>query len=363
MTEIILAFVTGLTTGGLSCLAVQGGLLASSLAQQVETGLTGKGKQPKLAAPILWFLVAKIAAYTLLGLVLGAIGSVINLTPTARGIFQLAIGVFMIGQALRILNVHPLFRHFNIETPYFIRKYIRSKTTGEQSNFAPALLGALTVFIPCGITQVMLASAVASGNAIFGATLMFAFTLGTSPVFFTISYLATRLGSTLEKYFMKFVAITILLLAFLTIRTGFNLIGWPVFPSAQASSSDSISSALPSSVVATAQAFQTPEPVQLLTDNTQTGQSSSFAEVSLQIVDSGYKPKVLKVPAGKPIRLTISSDGVYSCALSLVIPSQNIEVMMQPTDTQVVEFPAFSAGEKIPFSCSMGMYTGMIEVQ
>ena len=144
MTEIILAFVTGLTTGGLSCLAVQGGLLASSLAQQVETGLTGKGKQPKLAAPILWFLVAKIAAYTLLGLVLGAIGSVINLTPTARGIFQLAIGVFMIGQALRILNVHPFFRHFNIETPYFIRKYIRSKTTGEQSNFAPALLGALT---------------------------------------------------------------------------------------------------------------------------------------------------------------------------------------------------------------------------
>ena len=32
MSQLIVAFVTGVTTGGLSCLAVQGGLLASSLA-------------------------------------------------------------------------------------------------------------------------------------------------------------------------------------------------------------------------------------------------------------------------------------------------------------------------------------------
>src|SRR4026207_1546242 len=36
MSQLIVAFVTGLTTGGLSCLAVQGGLLASSLAHQLE---------------------------------------------------------------------------------------------------------------------------------------------------------------------------------------------------------------------------------------------------------------------------------------------------------------------------------------
>src|SRR5215211_2495897 len=34
--QLFVAFVTGLTTGGLSCLAVQGGLLASSLAHQIE---------------------------------------------------------------------------------------------------------------------------------------------------------------------------------------------------------------------------------------------------------------------------------------------------------------------------------------
>ena len=34
--QLVVAFITGITTGGLSCLAVQGGLLASSLAHQIE---------------------------------------------------------------------------------------------------------------------------------------------------------------------------------------------------------------------------------------------------------------------------------------------------------------------------------------
>jgi hypothetical protein len=35
--QLVVAFVTGVTTGGLSCLAMQGGLLASSLAHQIES--------------------------------------------------------------------------------------------------------------------------------------------------------------------------------------------------------------------------------------------------------------------------------------------------------------------------------------
>jgi hypothetical protein len=36
MANLAVVFLTGLTTGGLSCLAVQGGLLASSVAHQAE---------------------------------------------------------------------------------------------------------------------------------------------------------------------------------------------------------------------------------------------------------------------------------------------------------------------------------------
>src|SRR5512134_632242 len=84
MSQLVVAFITGLTTGGLSCLAVQGGLLASSLAHQIEQDYLeqstqqikrGKKNQPKprsnTALPILLFLLAKIVAYTLLGVLLG----------------------------------------------------------------------------------------------------------------------------------------------------------------------------------------------------------------------------------------------------------------------------------------------------
>ena len=37
-----LAFITGVTTGGLSCLAVQAGLLATSVARQAETDVTAQ---------------------------------------------------------------------------------------------------------------------------------------------------------------------------------------------------------------------------------------------------------------------------------------------------------------------------------
>src|SRR5678809_1546570 len=74
--QLVVAFITGLTTGGLSCLAVQGGLLASSLAHQIEQDFVQQSIRPKkrgkkqlprtrtnTALPILLFLLAKIVAY------------------------------------------------------------------------------------------------------------------------------------------------------------------------------------------------------------------------------------------------------------------------------------------------------------
>src|SRR5512147_2938156 len=109
MSQLAVAFITGLTTGGLSCLAVQGGLLASSLAHQIEQDYVAqipqqkkrRGKKPQPAAranaafPILLFLVAKIVAYTLLGALLGLLGSYLTLSPTTRAVLMILIGVFM----------------------------------------------------------------------------------------------------------------------------------------------------------------------------------------------------------------------------------------------------------------------------
>ena len=57
---------------------------------------------------------------------------------------------------------------------------------------------------------------------------MFAFVLGTSPVFFVVAYFTTEIGSRLEKYFMRFVATVVLILGFVTLESGLNVLGSPL---------------------------------------------------------------------------------------------------------------------------------------
>ena len=94
-------------------------------ARQGGYGAAPQQLQPRASRPILLFLTAKLIAYTLLGFMLGRLGSVLQLTPMMRAILLTAIGIFMVGNALRMLNVHPIFRYFIIEPPSSVTRYIR----------------------------------------------------------------------------------------------------------------------------------------------------------------------------------------------------------------------------------------------
>src|SRR6266487_139401 len=353
ISQLIVAFVTGLTTGGLGCLAVQGGLLASSLAHQIEQDYVEHAaqyktrKKSKVQTPthsnsallIVLFLIAKLVAYTLLGALLGWLGSYLTLSPTVRAFLMIAIGIFMVGNALRMFNVHPIFRYFSIEPPKFITRYIRRTAKGTDT-FTPIFLGALTVFIPCGVTQAMMAAALGTGSIAMGAALMFAFILGTSPVFFVIAYLTTELGARLEKFFMRFVAAVVLILGFVTMNGGLNVLGSPL------SFQNLTRSLLPSNDVAS-QA----ESAQLAAAN---------GDLLLQVENGGYFPRTLKAPAGKDVKLSLVTNKTYSCSRDFVIPALNFYQLLPDTGTVQVNIPAQEKGSTLYFTCSMGMYTGRI---
>jgi uncharacterized protein len=352
--QLIVAFITGLTTGGLSCLAVQGGLLASSLAHQIEQDYLEKTAQPKKqrvkknqpqprassAIPILLFLVAKIIAYTLLGALLGLLGSYLTLSPATRAVLMILIGIFMFGNALRMFNVHPIFRYFSIEPPKFITRYIRRTARGTDT-FTPLFLGALTVFIPCGVTQAMMAAALGTGSIAMGAALMFAFTLGTSPVFFIIAYLTTELGARLEKFFMRFVAAVVLILGLMTVNGGLNILGSPL--SFQNMTRSLLPSNNGSSAVAQASQF-----------------AAAKGEVVLYVQNEGYFPQTLSAPAGKNFTLNLVTDQTYSCSRDFVIPELDFYELLPDTGTVKVNIPAQEKGSTLFFTCSMGMYIGQI---
>jgi len=350
MSQLIVAFITGITTGGLSCLAVQGGLLASSLAHQFEQDyleqiVKNKRKKQSSASrsnsafPIFLFLVAKIIAYTLLGALLGWLGSFLTLSPMTRAMLMIAIGIFMVGNALRMFNVHPFFRYFSIEPPKFITRYIRRTAKGTDT-FTPLFLGALTVFIPCGITQAMMATALGTGSVAMGAALMFAFTFGTSPVFFIVAYLTTELGSRLEKFFMRFVAIVVLILGFVTLDGGLNVLGSPL-------------------------SFQNLTRNLISSENISSSQANSpqviaDGELVLNVNNGGYFPRTLKAPAGKDFTLNLVTDKTYSCARDFVIPALDYYELLPDTGIVKVTIPAQKSGSTLFFTCSMGMYTGQI---
>jgi sulfite exporter TauE/SafE len=342
--QLVVAFITGITTGGLSCLAVQGGLLASSLAHQIEQDYVGQATSKKQKAPvrvnsalpIFLFLVAKVIAYTLLGALLGWLGSFLTLSPMTRAILMLAIGVFMIGNALRMFNVHPIFRYFSVEPPKFITRYIRRTAKGTDT-VTPLFLGALTVFIPCGVTQAMMATALGTGSIAMGAALMFAFTLGTSPVFFLVAYLTAELGSRLEKFFMRFVAVVLLILGFVTLNGGLNLLGSPL------SFENLTRSWLP------AQSESTPVADSVPTD-----------QLTLNVQNDGYFPTTLKAPADKALTLNLVTNKTYSCARDFVIPDLDVYQLLPDTGSMQVSIPAQKKGSTLFFTCSMGMYTGQI---
>jgi sulfite exporter TauE/SafE len=350
--RLVVAFITGITTGGLSCLAVQGGLLASSLAHQIEQDYVdgsvhhkrgNTASRSSSAFPIFLFLISKLIAYTLLGALLGWLGSYLTLSPMTRAMLMIAIGIFMIGNALRMFNVHPIFRYFSVEPPKFITRYIRRTAKGTDT-FTPLFLGALTVFIPCGVTQAMMATALGTGSVSMGAALMFAFVLGTSPVFFVIAYLTTELGAKLEKFFMRFVAIVVLILGFVTLNSGLNVLGSPL------SFQNLTRNLIPSN--------DDSAPVSGSSQPAATG-----GDIFLQVNNDGYFPGTLGAPADTEVTLNLVTNQTYSCARDFVIPSLNVYQLLPDTGTMQVSIPAQAKGTSIFFTCSMGMYTGQIVFQ
>lgn len=339
--NIMAIFLTGLFTGGLTCLAVQGGLLATTIAQREEQKLTDKTKKTGNALPILSFLLAKIIAYTILGFLLGWLGSIVQLSLGTKVTIQFLVVIFMVGTALNILNVHPIFRYFAIQPPKFLTRLVR-KQSKRADLFAPFLLGAFTVFIPCGTTQAMMALAIGSGNPLLGATTLFAFVLGTTPLFFALGYFATKLGDALHQKFMRFAAIAILLLALYNLDGALALSGSRV----------TVSGIL-AGVKCAVLNCNAPTPSSV-------GQAVQTATIT--IGERGYSPTLLTIKAGSQVKLHLNNTAGAGCVQAFTIPSLGIQKIV-PVGTQSdITFTAPSKPGQLPFMCSMGMYRGTMNV-
>lgn len=339
-TNLVLVLVTGITVGGLSCLAVQGGLLATAVAQREELELRDQLQKEAVlrhnARPILWFLLAKLTAFTLLGALLGGLGSQLQPNPTLQGSIQLAVALFMVVTALHLLDVHPLFRFVVIQPPRFVTRWIRSRSKSADA-FAPAILGAATIFLPCGVTLAMELLAIQSGSPTLGGAIMFAFVLGTSPIFFLLGYFAMTLGATLRARFLKLAAVPILILGLLSFNAAMTLLGTRFTYDA---AKEALASGSPPAT-----------PALVAADGVQ--------EVRIKAGGGGYSPGTVSIRAGSPARVIFVTDGSAGCTRALVFMGQS-GVLPESGET-AIDLPPQEPGT-IRYTCGMGMYSGKIEV-
>jgi sulfite exporter TauE/SafE/plastocyanin domain-containing protein/copper chaperone CopZ len=325
--SFLVLFVVGVFTS-LHCVGMCGGIMLSQ-----SIGTESKSKFQALK-PAIFYNLGRVVSYTILGGIVGAIGSVFSLTLTMKAGFQVLAGIFMIIMGLNMAG-YSLFRKFNIKLPW---SFCSLKKSGK----TPFVVGILNGFMPCGPLQTMQLYALGTGSAILGATSMFIFALGTVPLMLGFGAISGLLSKDNTKQLVKFGGILIVVLGLIMGNRGLTLAGININPMAlmHKAANQSDTSEVPAEI-----------PKAVIEDGVQV--------ITMTATARGYTPRVLYVQKNMPVKWIIKGEQLTSCNNAIVIPSLDIERKLVAGETII----NFDAGDKdINYSCWMGMIGGVIRV-
>lgn len=313
-------FLVGALTS-LHCVAMCGGI---NLSQCINHGGSSNGKAGRLK-PSLLYNTGRVISYTIIGGIVGAIGSVVSFSGSAKGLVAIAAGIFMVIMGINMLNIFPWLRRFNIRMPRFIGQKLHSGS----KQHGPFIIGLLNGLMPCGPLQSMQLYALGTGSFVKGAASMFFFSLGTTPLMFGLGAVSTILSGKMTNKLMKFSAALVVVLGLGMVVQGLSLSGIsPVFASSQGGN------------------------VAKLQDGIQI--------VSIDLKPNSYAPIV--VQKGIPVKFIINAkqENINGCNNAIVIPKYGVQKDLVEGEN-VIEFLPDQTGT-IPYSCWMGMIRSSIKV-
>lgn len=319
-------FVVGIFTS-IHCVGMCGGIMIS---QSLSFAKESKSKLESIT-PSLLYNLGRVLSYSILGGLIGGIGSVFSLSITAKAFIQIFAGLFMVIMGLNISGFK-LFRKFSIKIPNFLSKYKRKFNS-------PFLVGFLNGFMPCGPLQTMQLFALGTGSALKGALSMFIFALGTVPLMLTFGAISGFLSKGYTKKLLKFSGVLIIVLGLIMSNRGLSLSGININP---------LSYVMASS----------------FNSNSSTDSSKAILEDGVQIINmtannNGYSPNVFYVQKGVPVKWVINGESLNYCNNSIVVNSLNIQQKLKSGEN-IIEFTP--TDKDINFSCWMGMIRGVIKV-
>lgn len=226
LSNLALAFVTGLISSFGHCLGMCGGIVAIYSARQAAQA-NAAGIKPGVWARIVSFLpihLGRITTYTFFGALIGLAGSLLDQASGLmgwQGAFSVLVGLAMLLVSLSLMGILP-----PVEMALASLMGNNSPMTrmrglfGKRSFFSTLTLGILWGFLPCGLVFAMLVVAARTQTVWGGALTMLAFGLGTVPTLLGFGLAANILSPRLRGGLTKFAALLIMLFAVQTILRG-----------------------------------------------------------------------------------------------------------------------------------------------
>jgi len=339
---LLLIFFTGILVS-LHCIGMCSGFVVSYASNTSKNEII----------PHLCYNGGRILSYTVLGALLGLIGSVFAFNDQIRSYLAIFAGVFMVVFGLSMF--FPQLRRF-VTLPGL--NLHSSTQSGNQNKKGPVLIGLMNGLMPCGPLQAMLIYAVGTGSVIEGALVMLAFGLGTVPLMLILGSLTSIAASSrvwIHKI-VKFSGVLVLVLGLIMLNRGFALTGIDI--------TSPFSSAISSKAV-----FSIVSPNTNSDTNYSNGSgggkvgNGEYQEITMYIDKYGWDPNILTVKKGIPVRWTIIAKELTYCNKGIKAPKLGMTHTFDKVgDTFTFEFTPTEVGT-IPFTCWMGMISGRIIVE
>jgi len=226
LSNITLAFITGIISSFGHCLGMCGGIVAIfSARQSIQT--TDPSNKPTLLARIRRFLplhLGRITTYAFFGALIGLAGTLLDKASGLvgwQGVFSILVGLAMLAVSLSLMGVLPPIELALASVTKGNSPMGRMRGLfGKHSFLANLAVGILWGFLPCGLVFAMLVLSARTQTVWGGALTMLAFGLGTIPTLLGFGLAANLLSPKLRGRLQIFAGVLILLFGVQTILRG-----------------------------------------------------------------------------------------------------------------------------------------------
>lgn len=315
-------FLIGLMTS-VHCVAMCGGI---NLSQSISRD------DGKTIWPALYYNLGRVISYTVIGFIVGMLGSAITFTATAQGMLKLAAGLIMMMMGIRMLDIFPFLRKVCLPMPKVLSGRAYQRKVQHSGPFGVGLLNGL---MPCGPLQAMQIYALSTGSPWMGALSMLIFSLGTVPLMFTLGAVSSLLKSRgFGRRVMTAGAVLVVVLGLAMVSQGWNLTG-------------------AGPTVATA----------AKTD--QYDDLNAASEEMVQVINSTLSQRgypAITVEPGRPVKWVIDAPNgtINGCNYRFFVKEYDIDHTFEAGEN-IIEFTPEQEGT-FRYTCWMGMIQGTITV-